>query len=247
MSMSLRGPKYRSSTRAILPSRRGRASPWRNSKMAFAIYCPTPGNDSISSLFRGNRPPRDASCDAKSLSDLARRRHNPIGRSWRPMSYSLLAASFAQDEKRLVKLGRKAATVSALVRCSNTSARICSYPVADRFRHGNFRPCIRYHFNNFARNASSCLFEIVDCLSFKFVVTQTRMPLVSNLLDSLFHCPPSNRKTWPFLSSARPNLSSSRIRLPIGNFDVSIPSTFESSSRLTVPSCWSALQTKYNG
>ena len=56
----------------------GDGSPWTNSVMAFAMYCPTPGSASIVTLFLGIRPSLTI-MSASSLSDLARCLQSPIG------------------------------------------------------------------------------------------------------------------------------------------------------------------------
>jgi hypothetical protein len=155
ISASLRGPKYRSSTRAMLLSRRGSACPWPNRSIALAMYCPTPGNDSASTLVEGKILPRRTSSVPSSFIDAARRFQSPIGRRWKPNSASDVSAMTCQLGKRFRNPGRNAATAVAVVRCSSTSETICSYKDALGKRHENDRPLVVYQVSKRCRNVST--------------------------------------------------------------------------------------------
>jgi hypothetical protein len=114
-------PKYRPRSLAMLTSSNGMGSPWQNSCMALAIYCPTPGSVSISRLSLGNPPFRRTISLASPKSDSALRRHKPIGFMNEPISLSGADGSDFQQGNLWTKTGKNDATVSALVRCRSTS------------------------------------------------------------------------------------------------------------------------------
>ncbi|MBA7711732.1 hypothetical protein ES703_120698 [subsurface metagenome] len=100
------------------------------------MYCPTPGNSSISPLVLGNLPPRFAIAvdNLFKVSDLLFQ--SPIGfKSF----FNLVLFTEDNDFQEgycLMKKGKKVAIVSALVLCKRTSAIINWYLEEFFFRQG---------------------------------------------------------------------------------------------------------------
>lgn len=159
MSAIVLGPNTLSKTRAIFPSSSGCGSPWQNNKIALAMYCPTPGNDSISERPRGNLPFRLAISRARDLIEDARRRHNPIGCNRFSSSLIVTRSSFFQDDNSRVNVGKNFATVSALVLCKRISAIMYWYLLMEEFLQGNFLPYLSNHSSKPALNFLTFLGE----------------------------------------------------------------------------------------
>ena len=145
MSASLRGPKKRSRTRAMLTSTSGCGLSKQNRRTALAMYCPTPGKASISSRVEGKRPFLAAMAAARALRRGALCAERPIGLRRASISSTLAVARVFQDEKRERKAGQKAATVSALVRWRRTSETTWWKREARARRQGNWRRECAYH------------------------------------------------------------------------------------------------------
>jgi len=108
----------------MLESSSGWGSPWQNSSMAFAIYCPTLGRNSISSRVFGKRPFLLATSRAKPNNEDDLLFQRPNGCRKEPRSLSVAEASFFHDGYLWMNLEKNEATFSARVRCSKTSTTI---------------------------------------------------------------------------------------------------------------------------
>ena len=176
ISASFREPNTRSSTLAMFPSSSGCLFPWQRSKIALAMYCPTPGRASIFSLVRGNLPFFSAIVVARYLKVAALRFHSPIGRMTSPISASVARANSRHEGYRSMNVSKNSATVSALVRCSNSSEITTWYLDADCLRQGKCLPFLVYQISNFRRKSNS-LFRSMGRIRFLLLTFELLMPL----------------------------------------------------------------------
>lgn len=126
ISTCMRGPKWRSITRAMLLSSSGLRLWNTNSSTALATYCPTAGM--ASNLLRSaGKPPAATRAAASETSETALRRHSPMGRRRRCRSGAPAPARASHDGYADKNAGKNASMALAFVRCSKTSTTMRSY------------------------------------------------------------------------------------------------------------------------